>query len=201
MRSFFFGYIFFFNLTAFGQNNIRHIPTVMTDKATSHTAYSFRPFFRSDRIQISFSRIYTDARPLVTVDPILGVDDSEFESGVYRCLEKQVDSLIQFYSKTNAGQTTPQAVFVGLKQFDGMLLESLCRPSAMIVTDTNIVMQVCYSSAAKSESEKCLYSEENDLQLAQRSYQESKKDRKAVFTSLKEKSEKLAKVLTERTKK
>lgn len=200
MLSFLIVFLVFGNNAWAEKSNIRHIPVIAANQTGSTLAYTYRPFYEDKNIQISFSRTYMDARPLVIVDPILSVEDSEIETDIYKCLEKQVDVLTSIFQDPRFNYSSPKNIFVGIKQFDGMLLESLCRPASTLISENVLILQICYASKSLSNAPKCELPSKDIIGFSYSSFAADRSKKIETVNSLKNKAANLVNILKDRAK-
>lgn len=144
-------------------NKAAAIEVITQAKPYRTSVLDYKPFAATKAYSISFNRIYMDARPLVGVDPILPKADSEFDSELYQCLNVQVANLSSYLEKSTKDSFKPKNIYIGVKQYDGMLLETLCRPSFTSVNENVLIMQTCYAPKSKAKDTLCLTLNANEI--------------------------------------
>lgn len=162
------------------------------------TLVKIEPFLANKKAGISYSRIYMDGRPLIGVTPVLSMVETEFDSDFYSCLDKQTNTMISALEKTTTNSALiPKILLMSIKQYDGTLLETFCRPNISRTGDLTMTLMACYASRSSVNKEsKCVTASVQEITEALSLLASEGPKREAAFNNLKKSSEKLLNLMS-----
>lgn len=174
-----------------------HTPQMITQAIPYRTNTNpIEPFLSNKKAGLSYNRIYMDARPMIGVTPVVGALESEFEADFYSCIEKQAQAMIAALQSTPP-KVVPKLLFINIRQYEGSLLESFCRPSVSRTGDLTIAMAACYAGRSTVQKQtKCLVASQAEISESFAYLAEESSRRESAFSNLKKTSEKLLEIIS-----
>lgn len=160
------------------------------------TPFNLPAFAKTKSAEISFSRSFFENRFLLGIDPILNIADPQFETGLYRCIEKQMDELSKVISSMDKTATKPRRLHITVMEVSGELAKNACQPDIAVMSDTNHVLQICYSRVMAGMQESCRIMNTTELLNALKRYSLDQTTKEKAVQSLKQKSEQLLQLLS-----
>lgn len=154
-------------------------------------------FAKTKSAEISFSRSFFENRFLLGIDPILNMADPQFETGMYKCLENQVEELTQTFSSQGKALRKPQRIHITVMEVSGELAKNACQPDMAVMSDSNYVLQICYTRVMAGMQETCRRMGKSEILAALKRYSVDATTKDKAVQSLKSKSEQLLQLLSQ----